>query len=471
MLTPRYGVLDLKYDDGSPAVLRHVDGTGFAYYPSGRKAVCISASGMDARGKARRFAAILHGDGQRSPVIGVFDEWGRGYADGQMGPGDNHAPKVNITDKEVICIDGSGRTTSTPTGPRVVSSTKADIALQLNPNISLQHRMGRTTISFASGNVKHSFIIGELQGDEIAGMPTNEKVSLADETMRQLGEVSQHTKFKDVLENLEALKKGLANPNLVPLDLQWNTESNLRKHIAAAHPPCPGQKRNWSIARVSGKCTEERLASTKPTVRTPRTVQPVSQLQLPELIEETSSSNALLVVICLATYAAEQSAYAKLIAERAHAELLRRQEKSVQDAQAPFRFVAIELSELTGFVSQFGVKEVPYCLMFQGGQNVFSKRLRGMKFQTLREAYMARPRVLLVENNPAQQLKLERNLRRNGFGSDLALDGSQGLRLASQRQTYGVLLVSAHIQAEQISAIYSSILRLESRALLLVLMQ
>jgi len=91
-----------------------------------------------------------------------------------------------------------------------------------------------------------------------------------------------------------------------------------------------------------------------------------------------------------------------------------------------------------------------------------------MKFQTLREAYMARPRVLLVENNPAQQLKLERNLRRNGFGSDLALDGSQGLRLASQRQTYGVLLVSAHIQAERISAIYSSILRLESRALLLV---
>lgn len=78
----RYDVLDLRYADGKPAILRHTDGSGFAYYPSGRKAVCISACGLDGAGRARRFSAIIHNDNARSQVVAVFDEWGLGYADG-----------------------------------------------------------------------------------------------------------------------------------------------------------------------------------------------------------------------------------------------------------------------------------------------------------------------------------------------------------------------------------------------------
>lgn len=69
----KYDVLDLRYGDGSPAVLRHIDGSGFAYYATGRKALCISAGGVDATGSScRRFSGVLHDDAPRSPVIGVF---------------------------------------------------------------------------------------------------------------------------------------------------------------------------------------------------------------------------------------------------------------------------------------------------------------------------------------------------------------------------------------------------------------
>merc|ERR1719183_913493 len=120
----KYDVLDLRYSDGRPAVLRHVDGSGFAYYASGKKAICLSAQGLDAtRSLCRRFGAVLHDDAERSPVIGVFDEWGRGFADGMLNPGDNQRPKIMVQDRVVTKIDGSGKASEFPTRPKGSSST------------------------------------------------------------------------------------------------------------------------------------------------------------------------------------------------------------------------------------------------------------------------------------------------------------------------------------------------------------
>jgi len=254
--------------------------------------------------------------------------------------------------------------------------------------------------------------------------------------------------------------------------LSWNTEGKLKTLLAAAHPQCPGpqDRRNWNISKYSGKCTEERLKNTKATVATPKTVLHVSQLKLPDLIDESNSKGTLLVVICLASYAFEQSNYAKLVAEKAHTELCLKFGKTGDDGggnEPPVRLVTVEMTEIASFGEQYGIKEAPYCLMFQGGHPVYSKRLRGMRNPGRDVTINMRPRVLLMEAEPMHQLKLERNLRRNGYSSDLALDGPRGLQLASRQQPYGILLASALLRAEHLRAAVAAVRRLEPNAVIL----
>eukprot|EP00931_Biecheleriopsis_adriatica_P007865 TRINITY_DN109116_c0_g1_i1.p1 TRINITY_DN109116_c0_g1~~TRINITY_DN109116_c0_g1_i1.p1 ORF type:complete len:598 (-),score=143.58 TRINITY_DN109116_c0_g1_i1:60-1808(-) len=476
---PRYDVLDLRYADGKPAVLRHTDGSGFAYYPSGRKAVCVSACGLDGQGRARRFSAVVHDDGPRNPIVGVFDDWGLGYADGMPSQGDAQPPKIMIADKVITVIDGGGKATEVPR-----SAKTTDLALRINPSLTLRLSKGRIVLDFQCDGRSHTFAIGEMHGEEVQGMVlASGQKPLGEESTRQLSEATQKlegvrdkvsalkvdpsqrdtkptfsvdtTSLKDVLENLTTLKNSLAHPNLASPDLKWGSETKLKKLLAEAHPQCPGQvasdRGKWSIARVSGKCTEERLANAKPTVNAPKSISQVSQLKLPDLITENASSNTLLVVICLAAFAKEQSNYARLLAEKAHAELWHRFCPKGDSGPLPVKLVAVELTEGEKFAEQYGIKEVPYCLMFLGGQQVYSKRLRGIRMAP-RDAASAKPKVLLVEPNPAQQLKLERNLRRNGYCSDLAMDGAQAVRMASRTEGYGVLLCSSLVRSEQLRA-------------------
>lgn len=491
----RYDVLDLRYGDGRPAVLRHTDGSGFAYYASGRKAVCLSANGQDGQGRTRRFSAIIHDDTSRNGVVGVFDDWGIGYADGMVSAGDSQPPKILIADKSITVIDGAGKASEVPRG----QGRSTNVALRINHYLTLRHSAGRTTLDFQCESVSHSFVVGELHGEEVQGMSLNTGLKpLPEESTRLIGETTQKldgvrekvstlkvdpsqrdtkpafsvntASMKDVLENLTSLQHSLSHPNLAPPDLQWGTESKLKKLLSAAHPQCPGQlapdRTKWSIARVSGKCTEERLANAKATVNAPKSIAQVSQLKIPELLAENASSGTLLVVVCLAAYSKEQSNYARLLAEKAHAELWAKFCSKPDSGPLPAKLVAVELTEIGGFAEKYGVKEIPYCLMFLGGQQVYSKRLRGIRMAP-RDAAAAKPKVLLAEPNPAQQLKLERALRRNGYCSDLALDAGQAVRLASRSEGYGVLLLSSMLQANQLRATVAAAKRNQPGAVIL----
>lgn len=522
----KYDVLDLRYGDGSPAVLRHIDGSGFAYYATGRKALCISAGGVDATGSScRRFSGVLHDDAPRSPVIGVFDEWGRGYADGMMNPGDQQRPKVMIADRVLTKIDGSGKCTESATrskgsslsgsgGLGGSSGSPADLTMRLNQHVTLQHKNGRTSLDFNSDGVTYNFILGELFGEEVSGMPKPQGATLSAETTRKLEEANSKmggvcdmysslkvdpsqaksamaidTKgtLKDLMEGLTALRTGLLNPNLAKVEhrtnkwttepeaAEWSTDLGLKRALAKQHPQCAGQTRkNWSIAHMGGKCTEERLVNTKPTVVPPKTVQQISQLRLMEIVEECSGKGTLLVVICLATYAKEQSEYARLTAEKAQTELATR---LGADAQDNVRFVLIELSECAGFADQYNIKErPPYYMMFRGGHPIqqhsedshatIAKRLPGVRIK-LHSETLVRPQVLLVEPNPAFQCKLERAIRRAGYTSDLALDGSHALRLASRQQVYGVILVNSVLRADAVRSVISAVKRNEGNAMII----
>mmetsp|Transcript_54423 Transcript_54423/g.117790 ORF Transcript_54423/g.117790 Transcript_54423/m.117790 type:complete len:593 (-) Transcript_54423:116-1894(-) len=495
-----YDVLDLQYADGTPAVLRYVDGSGFVFYQSGRKAICLSGFGQGRGGGVRRFGAVIHEDNARGAVLGVFDQWGHGYADGRLNLGDHKLSKVMISDREVTVVDAAGQVTSSPMTPYQAHGAgsamshvpgSGDVVLHLSQGLSLVHRRGRTTLNFQLAAVSHTFVLGELHGDEVEGMPAVQERSLCEAADRSLGEVTQKlgsvcdlaktlkvdpsqkdTKpaisvnsgnLQDVLDNLATLTQSLAHPNLAPPNLEWTTERRLKERLAAAHPRCPGQtKRNWSIARVGGRCTADRLENVPSTVSAPMTVALISQLQLPELIEECGSSGTVLVVICLATYAKDLSARARLIAEKAHAELSRRFDEAGSGGPPPVRLVAIELTEASGFAKRYGITEVPYCLIYKANALVISKRLDGGRI--IRDGGATRPRVLLVEASPTYQLKVERALRRSGYESDLALDGPHAMQLASRQQAYGVLLVSALFRADQLRSTATAVRSLEPKA-------
>lgn len=498
MQVARYDVLDLKYGNGNPAVLRHVDGSGFAYYPSGRKAICVSAHGNN-RGMVRRFAAVVHSDTAKAPVLALFDEWGHGYADGQLSAGDRDHPKVMISEGSITVIDGVGNLRTVPmpsraAGPAAAASGKsADISLRLCDEVVLQHHAGRTTLRFQSQGVAHDFAIGEMLGEDVGGMKPRKPPSLADATMKELGDFTQALdglqdrmktirvdpalketqsaavtldprSCKGILDSLDALQRSLTHPSLAPTDLTCKTQGALKKHIAAAHPTCPGQtKHNWKITMVSGRCTDTKLSTVKPTVRTPSTVEMVSQRRIPDLVEEASRHGWLLIVICLTTWAKETSLHANLLAEKAQTQL----HHMYQVAPRPFRFVAVELSELDLVARQYDVREAPFCLMFQGGNVVYSERIRGKK-TAFHDTYMARPRVLLLEPDPSHQIKVERALRRNSFGNDLALDVADALRLASRTDAYGIVLASATLPTDHLSNLSGAIRRSAPSALVLL---
>jgi len=514
----KYDVLDLRYPDGSPAVLRHVDGSGFAYYASGRKAICLSAFGP------RRFGAVLHNDAGRSPIMGVFDEWGCGYADGMMNPGDQQQPKVMIANRVLTKIDGNGKSVELPTRGRGMTSSSslgaagaADTTMRLNQHVTLNHKNGRTTLDFSSDGITYNFVLGELFGEEVSGMPkpcspslsadttlklqethgklggvcdmyTSHKVDPSQKDTRPAMTIDTNGTLKDLMAGLNTLRTSLTHPNLAkvehvskkwtgdPCEAEWSTELGLKRALAKQHPQCSGQTRkNWSIARMGGKCTDERLQNTKPTVVTPKTVQQISQLRLMEIVEELSGKGTLLVVICLATYAKEQSEYARLTVEKTQTEFAQRMGAEAQDLA---RFVIIELSECAGFAAQFGIslsQAPPYYMMFRGGHPVqqhsedgvsaIAKRLPGVRIK-LHSETLTRPQVLLVEPNPTYQVKLERAIRRAGYSSDLALDGSHALRLASRQQVYGVLLISSCLRVDAVRSIISAVRRSEGNALI-----
>jgi len=95
-----------------------------------------------------------------------------------------------------------------------------------------------------------------------------------------------------------------------------------------------------------------------------------------------------------------------------------------------------------------------------------AKRLPGVRIRLHSES-LTRPQVLLCEPNPTIQVKLERAIRRAGYSSDLALDGADGLRLASRGQTYGVLLISSTIRSDAMRGVITAVRRNEGKALIL----
>merc|ERR1711871_445574 len=129
-----------------------------------------------------------------------------------LNPGDNQRPKVMVKNRVVTKIDGSGKSSEFPTRARGASSTvslsgtagAADLTMRLNQHLALNHKNGRTSLDFAGDGINYNFILGELFGEEVSGMPKPQAKELGAEAARRLD--AANTKMSSVCNLYSTLK-------------------------------------------------------------------------------------------------------------------------------------------------------------------------------------------------------------------------------------------------------------------------
>lgn len=203
-LGPIHPLVDIKYSDGAPGVLRQEDGSGFACYPSGKKAVCVMC-----HHQSHRFSAMLHANSEfnvksavpeksrppnmrapnqeeaarraranRTRSLGVLNEWGIGTLESVPdGAGVRGVYEVSAT--HVTVSTGGTRGTRTRVSRDSLAGDSANagaLTLRLTNElvVTYDNARGTTAIEFNSSGVTHTFHVGEVWKLPPAGL---EKVS------------------------------------------------------------------------------------------------------------------------------------------------------------------------------------------------------------------------------------------------------------------------------------------------------
>ena len=89
------------------------------------------------------------------------------------------------------------------------------------------------------------------------------------------------------------------------------------------------------------------------------------------------------------------------------------------------RMIRIEISEEYEAMTDLGVKTVPSFVMFSQGNIVYAGPLGGRKVKST--AGSARPQILIIEPNPADQIKAEKTLRKLGCDTFLCINAHQAI--------------------------------------------
>lgn len=94
------------------------------------------------------------------------------------------------------------------------------------------------------------------------------------------------------------------------------------------------------------------------------------------------------------------------------------------------KMVRIEVSEEYDAMTDMGVKTVPAFVMFSQGNIVYAGPLGGRKVKS--KGASVRPQILIVEPNPADQIKAEKTLRKLGCDTFLCINAHQAIDRVNQ---------------------------------------
>lgn len=190
---PIFALVNVEYAEGQPAIQLQEDGSGFALYRSGRKAVCLNC-----HHRSRRVSAVAYADEEfwqksaayeltspadradskslaskakrtKSRTLGAIDEWGIGVLEtipeGTTGVRGRY--EVSATHVQVQTVDGRVTKVSRAAlagGVTGEGGTLQILQLRLSPElvVSYDNTRGTTSLEFSCDGVHKVFQIGEV---------------------------------------------------------------------------------------------------------------------------------------------------------------------------------------------------------------------------------------------------------------------------------------------------------------------
>lgn len=561
-----YEIIDVKYGSGKPAVQRQEDGSGFASYPSGKKAVCVST-----HHRSRRVSAIVFSDGSSlavtvgrplagsimpkrtdGAILGTFDDWGMGKVECAPNPqtphrgayeiatvrGQKFVSVTNPSNGAVITIEMSNK--------KRLEESQLQLRLRLNNFVTIRFDPDSmvTAIDFSAEGVSHTFLVGEVYGcrgkSELKQTTPNGIFSKINLKSQSKVDTVNNTMKSDVDGLLDTLKirtasdkTSLGSTRSMPLLQLEDTAKSLcdnRKDFTFEHklrndcrdqhkpmlrynflhgtgPSGPEGKDLTGMKVWSGKCHENAhhdqpvkipLASSgdgTPAWDKPVSVSEVSSLDLQQMVESSESGKLLICAVVLATWAMKSSNsssdHAQRLARAAAAEYTRRRQHNI-------RIVTTDLSEAGAIhstergwgnplVKKYGVKSIPWLLLFTRGKCVYSERPGDVHFKMdtfqlgtgseglgfvsrLRYPSLAKPHFLVYAPSPSKeqreaslvkiraydhQLETQNILSRSGFKYEVALSAQDAQRMISAAEpAYGAVIANTAAGAAEVTVAF-----------------
>jgi len=520
----------------TPAVLLQEDGSGFACYPSGNKAVCCNCHNRN-----RRVSIFLYSDGEfnvqlptpnapaappgvrditkgvvrkklrnRSRHLGALDDLGVGRLEAvpdQTGARGSY--EVSATHVTVTAADGKKRSLMRS------EPTASEQKLRLSKDLVVSFDGQLTVIEFSCEGVQHTFYAGEVWKAP-AGSPA--ALSLTQTTPEEvLGTVpakwqpGMDVSVQHMVETTLLAKRTLRNSSSLPSlksssapllcataklaesakslcenRLDFVFEHRLKKSLSDKHPALDRTKvplRRENVDDPDGPPLGHRnpvdnaiFGGPPPEVAIPMKSRVVSAGQVADLVRQLEAKPVLIVCLVVANWARSSihnsSTHARAHCEAALGEITTRGDGGrIQLVEAELTEAGAIFSETkftNPLVKQFRVKSAPWLLMFRSGEIVYSDRPTadipdrgGLGFcARLRYPTLSKPRALIIEPQFRLQLETQEVMKHSGFSYDLALNATEGRRMAAMMEPpYGILVASTEIGAGELGVIVNQIAR------------
>lgn len=432
---PMLAPVDVRHAGGEPAVQLQEDGSGFALYPTGKKAVCATCSNRSRRVSVfayadRAFAVRTHAASlqqkddedpdlgakrHRTRHLGAMDEWGVGSF--QSVPDMNNSARgsyeVSASHVAVQRADGRGTTRVARNNPKALEAAGGNLQLRLCEElvVSYDAGLGITLLNFSCEGVTHTFHVGEvwrIPGDctfskktspaevfagisndfqlelNAAGGSMEEKTTLLSTTLRNTSSVARGNaisksesapELRDVLTMTAKACEGR---------MPFQFEHSLKREVQKLNPTLqacaiPKKLREGHLPRGA---RSQKALSEAPTWSTPISLRTLSSQQLADAVSKNESKAELLVVLVVADWAARSASnsclHARSVCEAAHGELRARGHGD------KLNLCALELTEAGAIYSdgknahpivrEHKIKEAPWMLMFCRGRCFFSEK-------------------------------------------------------------------------------------------------
>ncbi|CAE7663064.1 unnamed protein product [Symbiodinium pilosum] len=484
----------------------------------------------------------------RTRLLGVMDEWGVGLFESPPdGAGCRGCYEVTPTHVTVVTSGPNGSRTRMSRAALAGDTTSLDpLSLRLCPELVVTYNpaSGTTSLDFNCGGISYTFHIGEVwklasRGGGLS-LPATTNPREVSSAINMSSQASLETSCLIMTESTGLLDKtvklkssssclttsvGGSSPSSSKLN-KSASEGTMRLPVEAFKKFTEGRidfthdhllKKNLAdkihpkLARLPiNKALREGFLWPEPhpgkPYSEPVVVTPPASLEHISCHDVTGRAQSLeagqlMVVLVVASWARKSqyssSSHAQIMAEAAWSEL-----KAAGDNVL---FCITDLAEAGAIfsagkntnplVTNYGVREAPWLLMFARGELIFSEnpsgpRTGGIGFASrLRYMAFAKPRVLVLEpaptasavqsavaaavasstkavNNFQLQLETQEVLRRSKFDFDLAVSTMDATRMALTVQpAYGILLCSSEVGPTIFSEIASRLRERNSKAL------